>query len=365
MDHSGPIPAARALGPFFVTIRRLFHPVALSLVATHLALLALGWWTLRHLVPDTVVLHLFGHVQLAHEVHRRVIDRTLELGALLPAVFLVEYLWVGWRESSVRHLLVERTASGWSDLACYFFQLAPVSTMVAGIMSFGVVYVSGAGLRCLFADATGIDISIAGAPLLLQTAILFLLYTLLDYWSHRLDHSRVFWPLHRFHHAAESFSVLTAARVHPAMFTAVVGAILPGVLLGSDPAALAQTGIVIIIIRLLIHSRIESNFGWVGRWVVQSPLHHRLHHSLNRMPINLALLPIWDRLFGTWRDAPREAMRIGTPAPYRHGAWFVPDLWRDYCEFWTGVKTLAFEGLVGLKQAPRAPLRDLASEADA
>ena len=327
-----------------MAIRRLLHPVALGVVAVHLTLVALGWWALRHLVPDTLALHVFGHVRLVHEVHRRVIDRTIELSVLLPAVFLVEYLWMGWRESSVRHLLVERTDSGWSDLACYFFQLAPVSTLAAGIMSLGVVYVSGAQLRCLLAEATGIDFSIAGAPLALQTTVLFLLYTLLDYWSHRLDHSRVFWPLHRFHHAAESFSVLTAARVHPAMFTAVVSAIVPGVLLGSDPAALAQVGLVIIIIRLVIHSRIESDFGWVGRWLVQSPLHHRMHHSLNRMPVNLGLLPLWDRLFRTWRDVPQEALRIGTVTPYRHGAWFVPDLWRDYCAFWTGLKALVVEG---------------------
>ena len=350
MGQSETVCAAKAPDLVHPAIRRLLHPVALSVVALHLALVTLGWWSLSHLVPDTLVLHVFGHVREVHEVHRRAIDRTLELSILLPGVFLFEYLWTGWRGSSLRHLLVERTASVWSDLACYLFQLAPLWTVVAGIMSFGVAYVSGEALRCMFAKATGIDLTIAGAPLMVQTAVLFLLYTLLDYWSHRLDHSRVFWPLHRFHHAAESFCVVTAARVHPAMFTAVVGAILPGVLLGSDPAALAQVGLVIVIIRLVVHSRIESDFGFVGRWIVQSPLHHRLHHSLNRMPVNLALLPIWDRLFGTFRDAPRVAMRIGTPTPYRHGLWFVPDLWRDYREFWAGLRTLVVKRLPHLRR---------------
>jgi len=345
VDQGDAIRAAQAPDTIGAAARRLLHPVALSLVAGHLALLALGWWTLNHLVPDTLTLNLFGYVRPVHEVHRRVIDRTIEISLLLPSIFFVEYLCTGWAQSSVRHLLVERTASSWADMACYVFQLAPVFTLVAGIMSLGVVYISGEALRCLFANATGIDLSIAGAPLALQVAAVFLLYTFFDYWSHRLDHSKVFWPLHRFHHSAESFSVLTAARVHPAMFTAVVGAVLPGLLLGCDPAALVYMGLLIIIIRLTVHSRIESNFGWVGRWIVQSPLHHRLHHSLNRMPINLALLPIWDRLFGTWRDAPRHAMRIGTPAPYRHGAWFVPDMWRDYREFWAGLGALVAKRL--------------------
>ncbi|CAN5441605.1 hypothetical protein BH10PSE4_BH10PSE4_46290 [soil metagenome] len=358
MDQNEPIRVEGAPGHIGAAVRRLLHPVALAIVASHLALVAFGWWSLHHLVADTVTLRLLGHVRVVHEVHRRVIDRTLEISVLLPSVFLIEYLCTGWRQSSVRHLLVDRTASGWSDVACYLFQLAPVWTLACAILSLGVVYVSGEGLRCLLADATGIDLSIAGAPLPVQVVVLFLLYTLFDYWSHRLDHSRVFWPLHRFHHAAESFSVLTAARVHPAMFTAIVGAVLPGLLLGSDPSALAYVGLVIIIIRLLIHSRIESNFGWVGRWIVQSPLHHRLHHSLNRMPINLALLPIWDRLFGTWRDAPQHAMRIGTPAPYRHGAWFAPDLWRDYCEFWAGLRALVGKRFArpGRGQTPTVPV---------
>ncbi|WP_165189535.1 sterol desaturase family protein [Caulobacter soli] len=326
-----------------MAIRRLLHPVALSVIGAHLALVALGWWALLHVVPDTLTLHVFGREHIVSEVHRRVIDRTVELSVLLPIIFLLEYLWTGWEESSLRHLLVERTASGWSDVACYLFQLAPAWTLVTAVMSFGVVYISGEWLRGLLAQATGIDLTIAGAPLPFQVVLLFLLYTFFDYWSHRLDHSRVFWPLHRFHHAAESFSILTAARVHPAVFTAVVGAVLPGVLLGCDREALAEVGLAIIIIRLVVHSRVESNFGWIGRWIVQSPLHHRLHHSLNRMPINLSLLPLWDRLFGTWRDAPQVAMRIGTPAYYRHGAWIVPDLWRDYCEFGAGLRKLVID----------------------
>jgi sterol desaturase/sphingolipid hydroxylase (fatty acid hydroxylase superfamily) len=320
-------------------MRRLLHPVALGLVAGHLALLALGWWTLHHLIPDTLALSLFGHAHIVGEVHRRVIDRTVEISLLLPAIFFIEYLCTGWAQSSVRHLLVERTASIWTDVACYLLQSAPIWTLITTIMSLGAVYASGEGLRRL-AALGGLDLDIAGTPLAFQVTVLFLVYTLFDYWSHRLDHSRVFWPLHRFHHSADAFCVLTAARVHPAAFTAVIGAVLPGVLLGADRLALAYMGLVIIIIRLIVHSRIESDFGWVGRWVVQSPLHHRLHHSLNRMPINLSLLPIWDRLFGTWRDAPKQAMRIGTPTDYRHGAGILADVWRDYREFWTGVGAL-------------------------
>ncbi len=320
--------------PGSLLIARLAHPAVLAIVAGHLTLLAAGGWAMQRLLPDALVLQLFGQAHLVTQIHRKLGDRVVVAAVLAPGVFLLEYLWMGWSRSSVHHLLVQRTASGRADIACFLASLAPPMTLISAAMSLGIALVSGEWLRQLFARASGLDLSIATAPLLLQTAILFLVYSLFDYWSHRLDHSRVFWPLHRFHHAAEAFSVLTAARTHPAVFTAVVGATLPGILLGASPGALADAGLVVMTIRLVIHSRIESDFGWAGRWIVQSPLHHRLHHSRGLPPINLGLLPVWDRLFGTWRDAPAQPMPIGVVTPYRQGAWIVPDIWRDYSEFW-------------------------------
>lgn len=351
MDHVEGIRAAGAPGSAGAAMRRLLHPIALGVVAGHLALLALAWWALQHLIPDTVTLNLFGHPHTVTETHRRIIDRTIEISLLLPAVFFIEYLCTGWEQSSTRQLLADRTGSVWTDIVCYLMQSAPFWTLITTVMSLGVVVATGEGLRRLLGLA-GLAPSIAGTPMALQVAILFVVYTFFDYWSHRLDHSRAFWPLHRFHHSADTFCVVTAARVHPAAFTAVVGAVLPGVLLGADPAALAYMGLVIIVIRLVVHSRIESDFGWVGQWVVQSPLHHRLHHSLNRMPINLALLPIWDRLFRTFRDPPKQAMRIGTPTDYRHGAGILLDVWRDYRDFWAGLKGMAVKRWGKLAPSP-------------
>ena len=312
--------------------------MALAAMAGHLGLLILAWWAPRHLLPDTLTLHLAGKANVLAGLHRRLTDRVVIAGMLVPGVFWLEYLWMGWRDCSVRHLLVERTPSARSDLSCFLLGLSPTLTLVTAGMSLGVVLLTGEWLRQLLIRAVGLDLSIAGEPQTLQTGVLLLLYSLFDYWSHRLDHSQAFWPLHRFHHAAEDFTVLTAGRTHPAVFTAVVGTTLPGLLLGSRPEAVADVGLIVMILRLVIHSRIPSDFGWVGRWIVQSPLHHRQHHSLHRLPANLSLLPIWDRLFGTWREAPGGPMRIGVATPYRQGAWIAPDIWRDYCEFWGGVR---------------------------
>ena len=94
---------------------------------------------------------------------------------------------------------------------------------------------------------------------------------------------------------------------------------------------------------LVIHSRINSDFGWFGRHVLQSPAHHRLHHTIDtsRPTGHFSLLPLWDHLFGTWQAERRNGVtpriRIGVAEPYRHGAWILPDIWRDYREFLAGL----------------------------
>ncbi len=348
-----PIPVSRGLA-------RLLHPIALLAIATQLGLLAAGWWALGRVIPDSFVLHALGRVHVFTGVHQKLVDRILVAGVLAPAVFLLEYLWMGWEESSVRRLLIRPAPSVRSDLACFLAGLTPPMTLLTTLMSLGIVLVSGEWFRQAIVRATGVDLSVGGWPLAAQTAVLFLVYSLFDFLSHRLDHTRLFWPLHRFHHAADDFAVLTAARVHPAAFTALVGTTLPGILVGATPEALGDLALAVMTVRLVIHSRIDSDFGWVGRWIIQSPRHHRLHHNLNRLPVNLSLLPIWDRLFGDFRDAPSKPLPIGAHMPYRHGAWIGPDLWRDYSEFWTGIWRLASRSCLRLPR-PRAVANELQS----
>ena len=94
-----------------------------------------------------------------------------------------------------------------------------------------------------------------------------------------------------------------------------------------------------IALGFVIHSRMESGFGWAGRWLVQSPLHHRLHHKLDMSTPTgfFGMTPLWDRLFGGWSETPRPNVAIGVDTPYRHGFWLLPDLLRDYCDFWKGL----------------------------
>ena len=111
-------------------------------------------------------------------------------------------------------------------------------------------------------------------------------------------------------------------------------------LLDASPRVVVDVGLAIVVLRYVIHSRINSNWGWVGRYLLQSPVHHRLHHILDATEPtgHFSLVPLWDRVFGTWRGDTDQSLVIGVSTPYRHGLWLVPrDMWRDYCDFVQGI----------------------------
>jgi len=84
------------------------------------------------------------------------------------------------------------------------------------------------------------------------------------------------------------------------------------VFLAVPTALLGGTGDQFLFLSLLLsmhsgltHSMINWDFGWVGRWVLMSPVTHRIHHS--DMPEHFeknmgSVFIIWDRLFGTYYD---------------------------------------------------------------
>lgn len=266
--------------------------------------------------------------------------------ALVPAILLIEWVCVGWGRSSLNSMLRNRSLSGRSDFICFLLTHFRLLRLPQVLFTFGFAMISGSMVselvwHRLFPGAAGLAI-----PAMLAYPLYFFLYTFFDYIAHRVDHSRYFWPLHRFHHAAEDFNVFTADRGHPASaFTQSGLKIFPLALLGVPPEAVIDIGMLIVAINYLNHSRITWDFGWFGRWIIQSPLHHQLHHSRAlRRPTNLSICPLWDRLGGTWLDVRTSEITIGTSVPYRHGAFVVPDMLRDYRDFlrglWRGTKRL-------------------------
>lgn len=301
-------------------------------------LMGAAWWlALRH-APQQLSISLLGRTLDTDSVHEHVNNAFL-IFLLLPSTLGVEAAVVGWNKGSLRQLLAERTPSIKTDLACFFLGQAHVLDVAGRLLTLGAAMISGAWVHDWLVRTTGFSLPVEALPFPLQIVAFFYVYSFFDYWTHRLDHTPRFWPLHRYHHSAEDFAVVTSVRQHPAAFTALFVVNLPMAVLGAPAEVMIYVNVLVVGIGFLIHSKLDSNWGWVGRWAIQSPNHHRLHHKLDMSyPTgHFAMAPIWDRLFGTWYGDADQSLAIGVDTPYRHGYLAPRDMLRDYLHFWVGL----------------------------
>ena len=175
-----------------------------------------------------------------------------------------------------------------------------------------------------------------------------LLFDLVDYAYHRLQHGvGWWWQLHAVHHSQRQMTLWSDNRNHllddllrDSVF--VLLALVVGVAPGQFVALVAVTQLV----ESLSHANVRLHFGPLRGWLV-SPQFHRLHHAIgqgheaagqgNPGGHNFAVLfPVWDRLFGTARfDAPVQATGIRDQLEgrdYGRGFW---------AQQWLGLKRLA------------------------
>jgi sterol desaturase/sphingolipid hydroxylase (fatty acid hydroxylase superfamily) len=313
----------------------------LAVVAAFLAYTGLvyaAWHLIVSHLPDTLTLSVLGHDLHLHNLRDKILGNATLVAIILPAALWLECFFLGWEKSSARALL-RPSASVRTDIMFFLLEQAHVTGLIGRVMMLGASILSGVVLRDWLAARTGFAIDPSGLPLWLQVVVFFHVYSFFDYWAHRIGHTRLFWPLHRYHHAAEEFCVLNGARIHPAGFAGIFLINLPMPLLGATPEAMVWVNVITSALGFFIHSRMETGFGWAGRWLVQSPLHHRLHHKLDMTTPTgfFSMTPVWDRLFGGWSEEAEPGVAIGVDTPYRQGFWLAPDMVRDYWDFWKGL----------------------------
>lgn len=183
--------------------------------------------------------------------------------------------------------------------------------------------VLGVGLAArLRADGVGIFAAVAW-PEPLEVAAAVLVLDLVIYFQHRLLHRvPLFWRAHRVHHSDLAFDVTLGVRFHP-FETVLSQAIKLAAIavLGAAPLAvllfeiLLQGGALFTHADVALPGRLERALRW---WIV-TPSMHRVHHSILRDETDSNFgfnLVWWDRLFGTYRAAPRRpeaTMPLGVP----------------------------------------------------
>jgi len=260
--------------------------------AAYAGVVALVWWLIGHSLPDQITLSVVGHALHLQHLRDKILGNASLIAVLLPAALWLECITVGWANSSARALL-KPTASMKTDLAYFLLDQAHVMGVVSRIMMLGASVISGIALKDWLASRTGFAIDPLGLPLWLQVAIYFHVYSFFDYWAHRPGHTRWFWPLHRYHHAAEDFCVVNGARIHPAGFVGIFLLNIPMPLLGASPEVMIWVNVITIALGFVIHSphglRFRLGRALAGAVALASPAasqagHDNAHRLLQHDP---------------------------------------------------------------------------------
>jgi sterol desaturase/sphingolipid hydroxylase (fatty acid hydroxylase superfamily) len=158
-------------------------------------------------------------------------------------------------------------------------------------------------------------------------------YELIHYWYHRAIHKVDFLWLsaHQMHHSAESLDAFGAYYLHPVdvFFFTTWSSLVFFPLLGLEPAAGAIGAAFLTFNAMFQHANIRTP-RWVG-YLIQRPESHGIHHEKGVHAYNYSDLPLWDMLFGTFRNPESWEGEVGfyNGASSRMGEMLV---WRDVSE---------------------------------
>lgn len=158
-----------------------------------------------------------------------------------------------------------------------------------------------------------LNLSSINSPVL-QGLIAWFIGTFIFYWWHRIRHKKGFWLIfHQIHHSASRIEILTSFYKHPieiAVNTFITALVLFPILGTSLLASFwfnffAATG------EYFYHANIKTP-PWL-RYFIQTPELHSIHHQKNVHNYNFSDIPLWDRLFGTYKDTTSFTPECGFP----------------------------------------------------
>lgn len=245
---------------------------------------------------------------------------TESLGLVIAAaiVIAIEIGVLGYRKSTLARLLrPSRTAR--TDIFWFVASLLGVTSLLCAIFSLGLsVFATRAATKYL---SIGV-LSYVASPAL--HVFLYLVATdFVGYWIHRISHrTRWWWELHKLHHSATEFNVLTTARNHPLDSAAIaIAKAAPLAILGGSTGESLAVLVILGAHACLSHSMLPWSWGWFGKYVVRSPIGHRIHHSpmAVHFDTNFAgIFPVWDWMFGTLYTGDEINEEVGVDESYHN-----------------------------------------------
>ena len=143
-----------------------------------------------------------------------------------------------------------------------------------------------------------------GLPFYVAAPLALLVYQLGIYAWHRTMHAvpllwRVF---HQTHHSAERVDIWGALYFHPldVVGFSLVGSLALTLLLGVSPEAVLFAILVSSFCGMFQHANLKTP-QWLG-YVITRPESHAVHHQRGVHRYNYGDIPVWDMIFGTFRN---------------------------------------------------------------
>jgi sterol desaturase/sphingolipid hydroxylase (fatty acid hydroxylase superfamily) len=167
--------------------------------------------------------------------------------------------------------------------------------------------------REVYGHASVLNLSTLEIPVL-EGFVGWFVGTFVFYWWHRLRHQKGFWRVfHQIHHSPSRIEVVTSFYKHPieiatnSFLSAFI--LVPG--LGCSLLGVFWYNFFAATGEYFYHANFRSP-KWL-RYFIQTPELHSIHHQLDVHNFNFSDIPIWDRMFGTYRDTTEFMTRCGFP----------------------------------------------------
>jgi len=148
----------------------------------------------------------------------------------------------------------------------------------------------------------------------LQVVIVWMAWSFVFYWWHRAVHLNGLWHLfHQMHHSPSRIEAATTFYKHPLETIVETGltAVILYLVFGASAEAGAWIGAIVAMVGFFSHSNLRTPI-WIG-YFIQRPEQHSIHHQLDVHRHNYADFILWDRVFGTFREAHDFTERCGFP----------------------------------------------------
>lgn len=201
---------------------------------------------------------------------------------------------------------VTRPGRSWPKVAGWWTRAILLNLCQVGTVYLAGVLWDGWMLRHRLWSAEGLGVTggaIAG----------YLVITFVYYWWHLWRHKFGFlWRwFHQVHHSPQRIEIITSFYKHP--FELLVNGILSSsilyLLVGVGPQAASYAVLMTGLAELFYHWNVRTPH-WLG-FIIQRPESHLIHHQEGVHSYNYADLPLWDMLFGTFRNPRHWDARCG------------------------------------------------------